>query len=201
MNRHSHILIAEFTLKHYLPQATPLQKKALIAGCVYPDRNPFTYLKGSLRHRRFHGHHWDNAQKHIEKICRRIEGYKSLTWRSCFDIGQLLHYGCDGFTYAHNRDFHQGLRQHRMYESQLHRKLSAVILQKTELPREGLWQFIEREHRQYRSAPRGLTADSGYIWKAVLRICQEIPRLQGNFNKNSFEICPICTCKTETRVI
>ncbi len=208
MNRKSHIYIADYVLQHYLTHATPAQKRAFVLGCVYPDKNPFTYIKGTMRHEWLRGHNWDNAKAYLEKLCRRMETHEALNFRSAYDFGLILHYCCDAFTHAHNRSFQQGLKHHRSYERHLHGLLVQGTPEESLQPPGDVWAWIHENHSQYRASACGAMTDCRYIWNAVSQVCNGYARnlglcqaRQGNFTKKSGEICPICTCKTEMMVL
>lgn len=205
MDRKSHIYIGEYVLRTYLPGVTSAQRSAFMLGCVYPDRNPFTYLKGSVHHRSFRGHNWENAANCIQKLCRRVVGAEELSLQSIYSLGLALHYICDAFTYAHNRSFRLGLRYHRSYEAYLHRRLeSADCPAQESFAGTDLWRYILDTHSRYRSSPCGAATDCAFIWEAVHQTCGVFCRslaLNGSapykFTKKFGEFCPTYTCKTE----
>lgn len=210
MNRLSHIYIGGYVLRQYFPDATAAQKKAFMLGCVYPDRNPFTHLKGSLRHQPFRGHNWDNAQGLIRRLCARLEGKRRLDTRSAYTLGLLLHYCCDAFTFAHNRAFCQSLKQHRAYEARLHRLLTGQGFAESVpvRPASALWPRIASLHSQYRHQPCTAANDCQYIFQAVSLVSVSFGAQIGAYPGASYilpkkipEFCPICTCKTEKTVV
>ncbi len=210
MNRHSHIYIGQRVLLTHFPGATVSQKNAFMLGCVYPDRNPFTYLKGSIHHRMLRGHNWSNASKLIRRLCHRVEGRQELDIYTAYCLGLLLHYCCDAFTYAHNQSFRQNLKQHRSYEAHLHRQLMRGDFPEapSSMPARDLWQEISLLHSQYRKEPCTAATDSRYIFLAVSIVCGcfSPPVCAGQngsyiLPKKYTEICPFCTCKTGKRVI
>ncbi len=203
MNKASHILIAKQILNQYFPHATFLDRKVLMLGCVHPDKNPFTYFRGSFRHRLLRGHNWENARPLIRRLCVRMEQEDSRLYR-VYCLGLLLHYCCDGFTYAHNRAFAQNLRAHRCYEMQLHRVLKKAPVEFSAFQKEGsLWETVEKLHSRYEQQPYGTQSDQQHICKVVSILVESYSAKDASSKipKNSGEICPICTCKTETMVL
>ena len=49
MRGKSHLRLAQYLVEHYLPDAPKSCQIAFRIGCIEPDRNPATYLKGSIR--------------------------------------------------------------------------------------------------------------------------------------------------------
>ena len=115
MRGKSHISLGHYLLSHYLPELPVWHKRAFLLGCIQPDRNPATYLKGSLRHRWLHGHNYHNARM----FSRRLEKKEVLHLFDFYTLGKLIHYTADAFTYAHNDFFRNTLSAHRLYEHRL----------------------------------------------------------------------------------
>ena len=49
MRRQSHIAMGRFLLRTYLPHLPRQYARLFLLGCIEPDGNPTTYLKGSIR--------------------------------------------------------------------------------------------------------------------------------------------------------
>ena len=119
MRAKSHISLGHYLLDRYRPDLTRLHRKAFLLGCIQPDRNPFTYLKGSLKAQWFRGHNYINAQQFIHRIACRLEQKAALNTFDYYTLGKLIHYTADAFTYAHNEGFCTTLSDHRKYEIHL----------------------------------------------------------------------------------
>lgn len=93
--------------------------KAFLLGCIEPDRNPATYLKGSIRCQWLRGHNYRNARALY--ACHFQPGWKRRKSSACSTTipWQALHYTTDAFTYAHNDTFPTALSDHREYEAAL----------------------------------------------------------------------------------
>ena len=90
--------------------------QAFLIGCIEPDRNPVTYLKGSIRHQWLRGHNYRNARRFMRRISVRLENKDSWNLYDYYTLGKLIHYTTDAFTYAHNDTFPTALTEHREYE-------------------------------------------------------------------------------------
>ena len=115
----SHISLGQFLIARYFPDLPRRYHRAFLLGCIEPDRNPVTYLKGSFRCQWLRGHNYPNARRFMEKIAARLEGRKHLTLFDYYTLGKLIHYTADAFTYAHNATFPGDLSFHRAYEIRL----------------------------------------------------------------------------------
>ena len=73
MRGKSHCQLGAFLASTYFPQIPPLYRRAFLLGCIEPDRNPATYLKGSIRAQWLRGHNFENAKNFMTRIARRLE--------------------------------------------------------------------------------------------------------------------------------
>ena len=78
MRGKSHLIIAQYLLDHYMPDIPKRYQLAFRLGCIEPDRNPATYLKGSLRCQWLRGHNYKNAQRFMTTMAGRL-GVNSCT--------------------------------------------------------------------------------------------------------------------------
>lgn len=116
MNYNSHRMVASFLSCTFLRHSRTVHKKLFYIGCIIPDKNPATYLKGSFRHKLFHGHHWHNASDYIEKLSNTLEKRDHFRTLDYYTLGKLIHYIADAFTYPHNSHFLGNLAEHKNYE-------------------------------------------------------------------------------------
>ena len=119
MRGKSHIYLGKFLLAQYAPDLSKVYRQAFLFGCIEPDRNPTTYLKGSIRGQWLRGHNYHNARRFMVRISRRLERRKKLKLYDYYTLGKLIHYTSDAFTFAHNDTFSDKLSDHRQYEVQL----------------------------------------------------------------------------------
>ena len=130
-------------------------RQAFSFGCIQPDKNPITYLKGSIRSQWLRGHNWDNAKMYIRKTGNRLQSRKELNLLDFYQLGKLIHYTADAFTYAHNNNYKENLAAHRDYEYDLHRKLEEYLTQHCDEfriifnPNGSVSDFISKNHRCY----------------------------------------------------
>ena len=123
----THKLLGRYIVENYFTNCPKHHVFAFLFGCIQPDRNPATYLKGSLKNSWFHGHHYDSAKKFLSKLSDRLEKKKRFNIFDYYTLGKLIHYTSDAFTYAHNRHFPDNLTLHRNYETRLQKYFSEYI--------------------------------------------------------------------------
>lgn len=169
MRGKSHICIGKYLIRHYLADIPQARKSAFLFGCIQPDRNPATYLKGSLRAQWLRGHNYSNAWRFMCRISRRLEKKKSLNLFDYYTLGKLIHYTADAFTYAHNDHFPASLSDHREYEIQLQNHFLEYIGQNPEISvasAASIMEGIAAYHHRYRSHHTNVHRDSRYALQA-----------------------------------
>lgn len=95
-------------------------KLVFVFGSIEPDFNLFTYLRGCMRDRKPRGHNYENIQRCMVRLATRLERGLMGSVRYYYNLGRLIHYVADSFTYPHNSSFTGNLREHCEYERQLH---------------------------------------------------------------------------------
>ena len=119
MRGQSHLCLGQYLAERYMRHIPDPSVKAFLFGCIQPDRNPVTYLKGSFRYQWLRGHNYRNARRFMKRISRRLERKCRWNLYDYYTLGKLIHYTADAFTYAHNADFPSHLRNHMEYEAAL----------------------------------------------------------------------------------
>ena len=121
MRAESHIRLGKYLAENHMHSASQLQIRFFLLGCIQPDRNPATYLKGSLHHRWLRGHNYRNASRFMYRISRRLERKTRFRLQDYYTLGKLIHYTADAFTRVHNDPAPTGLGAHMEYEDTLQR--------------------------------------------------------------------------------
>ena len=171
MQKRSHTLLASALLRSQEGFDARRFELAFLFGSFQPDCNPFSYLKGSLRARKFGGHNYTNSHDyiiaHIERLQRRRTAW---TMWQYYTLGKLTHYLADAFTYPHNETYPDSLMAHRQYEDELRMYLAEYLQQRTlrsQQFREDLEAAISELHRQYLESRGDLQRDVQYILQAT----------------------------------
>ena len=171
MQKRSHTLLASALLRSHEGFGARRFELAFLFGSFQPDCNPLSYLKGSLRARKFGGHNYTNSRDyiiaHIERLQQR---HKSWTMWQYYTLGKLTHYLADAFTYPHNENFPDTLLGHHRYETNLRLYFSGYMAHR--MPRrlntcQELTAALEELHRQYMEARSTMGRDSRYILRAA----------------------------------
>ena len=79
MRGKSHYRLGEYLAERYMGHIPRHCVRAFLIGCVEPDRNPVTYIKGSFRHQWMRGHNYHNAKRFLSRLSRRLEQKKHLS--------------------------------------------------------------------------------------------------------------------------
>ena len=170
MQKRSHKLLASMLLQSQHGFAARRYELALLFGSFQPDCNPLSYLKGSLRARKFRGHNFSNSQLYINAHIARLRQCRSWTTWQYYTLGKLTHYLADAFTYPHNETYPDSLMAHRQYEDELRMYLAEYLQQRTlrsQQFREDLEAAISELHRQYLESRGDLQRDVQYILQAT----------------------------------
>lgn len=144
--------------------------RAFLIGCIEPDRNPTTYLKGSFRCQWLRGHNYGNAKRYMTRISRRLERRARLNMLDYYTLGKLIHYTTDAFTYAHNAEFSTNLGDHMEYEVALQNHFLEYMDSQPQVRTSdatSIMDLIRSYHREYIRRPADIHTDTKY----VLKVC------------------------------
>ena len=165
MRGKSHHKLGEYLIKRYMPDVPKSCIRAFLIGCVEPDRNPATYLKGSFRYQWLRGHNYRNARRLMRKLSFRLENKESLSWLDYFALGKLIHYTADSFTYAHNLHFSSDLSKHREYEMALQEHFLRYLAEDPEIDvrlAHNIMEALGHYHREYCRQDQSIHTDAKY---------------------------------------
>ena len=175
MNTNTHKHIARYLIQYAFQDAPALHRYAFLIGCIEPDKNPATYLKGSIRSLWLRGHNWDNAKKYIHCLAAKLEQKDNYTILDFYALGKLMHYVADAFTYAHNRYFTGNLSIHREYEKRLERH---IMLHKNDsqsiIQGHNLADIIAKCRKSYSAMDPGIATDAMHIKLACTSVLMHL---------------------------
>ena len=169
MRGKSHHSLGAFLVQQYMDTVPKHHVKAFLFGCVQPDRNPVTYLKGSFRCQWLRGHNYQNARRFMRKISRRLEGKEKLNLFDYYTLGKLIHYTADAFTYVHNDVFADKLAEHRAYEAALQIHFLEYLQDDPEIDpitAHSVMDAIYQHHARYESQKADIHTDARYALSA-----------------------------------
>ena len=167
MKGESHRQLGRFLMNAYLPGLAKRHARAFLLGCIEPDRNPTTYLKGSVRSQWLRGHNYENAKHFMLRISRRLERKQHWSLLDYYTAGKLIHYTMDAFTYAHNASFPTDLREHKKYEDALQEYFLTFLRNRSVMERRpgpNVMDTISRNHRDYLSRTPDIFRDARYAF-------------------------------------
>jgi hypothetical protein len=170
LQKRSHTLLASALLRSQQGFEARRFEWAFLFGSFEPDCNPLSYLKGSLRGKKFGGHNFTNSQRYIYSRIRRLQGRTHWTIWQYYTLGKLTHYLADAFTYPHNDHFPDGLMDHHRYETALRLEfasfMSQCTLHKTSYHHD-LISAISELHQEYQAYASDQNRDIQYILLAT----------------------------------
>lgn len=188
MRKKSHISLARYIVHSLDNQELVKHRKAFYFGSILPDCKP-SFLTTK--------HEFAGTFSMVEdKIRQMISEYDPLQHSErgyAINLGQVLHYIADYFTFPHNEIYDGNLKDHCVYEKELKFGLRAYIKSgEAEKVSEGtteidscdaLMRFIKKAHQEYLNMKHSIEKDCLYI----VSICQQVAeailnlfRLQGN---------------------
>lgn len=138
---------------------TPAQCTAFEYGCISPDINPLTYIKG---------HTYSATIGNVKKMLQKLHG-KLKSPADYFQLGRAVHFIGDYFTFPHTPLFSGSLSEHRSYESCLHRLISEENTPLGDISAEYFTDadkcigMIERLHKKYSGLKNSISTDWSFI--------------------------------------
>ncbi len=169
MRGKSHRSLGIYLANHYMQDVPHAHIRAFLIGCIQPDRNPATYLKGSLRCQWLRGHNYRNARQFMRSISCRLEKKGPHTLYDFYTLGKLIHYTADAFTYAHNDTFPTNLAEHREYEIRLQEHFINYVAEDPKVnPKvaRSVMDAIYAYHREYEQLDANIHIDSRFALAA-----------------------------------
>lgn len=167
MRGKSHCQLGAYLAETYFPHISPAYRTVFLLGCIEPDRNPATYLKGSLRAQWLRGHNYENAKYFMSRIARRLEQKPHWNILDYYTAGKLIHYTVDAFTYAHNSSFPVNLQEHKKYEYALQIYFLQFLQNRSaqeKAPSNSIMSTISKHHRDYLERTPDIDRDSRYAF-------------------------------------
>ncbi len=177
MYKKSHHELGKHLAKIYLSQLPHRYRCAFIAGCIQPDKNPTTYLKGSLRKQWLAGHNFTNSQRYMHRLICRLSKKDRWFLLDYYTLGKLLHYTADAFTGAHNPQFRGDLAAHRAYEKKLHTHILSQLTLSPYVPFPKKGELMKRlciSHKKYSRLPMLPATDATFCIAASHMVMREL---------------------------
>ena len=123
-----HRLLGRVLARQMITNKSPLAAHLFVTGCVFPDHNPWTYLRGVSMGHPLKTHFLFLSYSEILRLCMKLENRTKLYLWDYYTLGVLLHYAADAFTFPHNPQYKGTLLEHARYEKTLlHPALEAYL--------------------------------------------------------------------------
>ncbi len=176
-----HRLLGEYLAGQMIGHTSPLAIRLFIKGCVFPDHNPWTYLRGVFMWHPFKTHFVFLSYPEIMRLCEKLENRTRLYLWDYYTLGALLHYAADAFTYPHNELFTGSMLEHARYErSELHQTFSRYLSEEFSISTAqadstaSIGECFAKLHSAYMQAEPSARCDSMYICRACTVICARV---------------------------
>lgn len=144
---------------------------AFLIGCIEPDYNQFSYLRGIVHHRKFRGHNAENSLAFLTRSRTHFALHEASSAWDFFKLGTMLHYAADAFTWPHNAFWPGSLLDHVRYEKALHAVFTEFLRSQ---PTEHCACFAEHNLRKaYENAPRSMETDCRFIFAACASLLRQ----------------------------
>lgn len=178
MTTKSHCRLGIFLIRQNICQGSFGDCAAFLLGCVEPDLNPATYLKGSFHYERLRGHNYQNRRGYIEKMLRKISDAERQGILFHYRLGKLIHYLTDSFTYPHNAAFQGTMKDHVHYEKVLEQYFLQELKDCTFRPqrwsRKELCRKVSEGHDRYALEEAGITTDTRFTMEIILSVVMSL---------------------------
>lgn len=175
MRKKSHISLARYIVNDVQVKELFEHRKAFYLGSILPDCKP-SFL--TTKHE-FSGT-FDMVQDRIVELTENVERLNKNARAYMRELGEVIHYIADYFTFPHNNTYEGNLKDHCVYEEDLKIGLRTYIktgqaeADKEELQEfdsaEDLFDFIKKTHEEYLAHERNVEDDCLYI----VRICNQV---------------------------
>lgn len=177
MRKKSHISLAKYIVEDMQIPVMTAHRKAFYLGSILPDCTP-SFLTTR--------HEFDGTFDRVRDLITRLveDGKTDLREHAAAfmrNLGEILHYLADYFTFPHNKIYPGNIKDHCYYEEALKLKLREYIKEKAFLKerlevqrfqtKEALFQFIRKSHEEYLKMKHSVEEDCRYI---VSVCCQAV---------------------------
>ena len=179
MRKKSHISLAKYIVDSLDEQELVKHKKAFCLGSVLPDcRLSFFTEKHEIQST------FPKMQHDLEQLVEKT-GDSQISMRAFYrNLGEIIHYIADYFTFPHNAHYTGNLKEHCIYEKHLKKKLKEYIksgeaeknceyIQNSILnlnSTEAICDFIRRTHENYLKIKNSVEEDC----RIIVNLCHQV---------------------------
>ena len=98
MKTADHLLLGQYLVERCGTPHLRCHRRAFLLGCVEPDYNVFSYLRGMRYYEKFRGHNAENSSAFLSHCFTDFEGHTLHSAWDYFRLGTMIHYAADAFT-------------------------------------------------------------------------------------------------------
>lgn len=180
MRKKSHISLAKYIVNNLEEQELMKHKKAFYLGSILPDCKP-SFLTTK--------HEIDSTFTKVKEDIMKLTDGNNLPNIRVFsrNLGQVLHYIADYFTFPHNIHYPGTIKDHCVYEEKLKKSLKNYInsgeasknieeVMKLETT-EDIFEFIQHAHEVYMSIKTNVEEDCIVIVSLCHQVAEAITKL------------------------
>lgn len=182
VRKKSHISLAGFLADKLEHEGIKSHRKAFCLGSILPDCMPsFLTTKHAFNET------FEMLQKRIENYIEYSATKDKHTMKAARDLGQIIHYTADYFTFPHNNHYDGNLKDHCVYEGNLLRQLKKYLNEFeanayveydiTFGSMDELVEFIRERHAEYMSRKRNVEDDCRFIVAVNYQVIRGIMQL------------------------
>lgn len=182
VRKKSHVSLAVFLADKLGYEGIINHKRAFCVGSILPDCKPsFLTTKHAFNET------FDMVRERIENYIEYSASTETYTMKSARDLGQIIHYTADYFTFPHNKHYDGNLKDHCVYEKKLLIALKEYlrdfdVTKHTEYEiyfenSDELIEFIKERHKEYVSRKRNVEDDCRFIVMVNYQITRGIMQL------------------------
>ncbi len=169
-------------------------KKAFYLGSILPDCKP-SFL--TTKHE-FNGT-FEMLQKRIEALAENTNSSYDRAGAFMRNLGEVIHYIADYFTYPHNCNYEGTLKDHCFYEKELKFRLRSYITKERAMENKRsvisfsdtgeLLEYIKQRHKDYSTRESNIQEDCEYIVSICYQVVQTVLQLvNDNIGKRVFAL-------------
>ena len=175
MRKKSHVSLANHLIERFESDAFIKHTKSFKFGNLAPDLVPTFFTKRHEINSTF-----DIVEKKINRIIETYDYNKGLTRLHTKDLGVIIHFIADYFTFPHNETYTGTLKEHCTYEKELKYALKLYVnhidmkdnSDDTHQSTSDICEYIRNCHTKYKCQLQNLQNDC----KHIVEVCANVIR-------------------------
>lgn len=195
MTSKDHRILGEFLAQQMIKNTSLLATRLFVTGCVFPDHNPLTYLRGLCMGHPLKTHFLFLSKPEILRLCNKLENRDKLYLWDYYTLGTLTHYAADAFTFPHNEHYTGNMVEHAQYEHvTLHKIFEQHLLNEFSMEKHdqngngSLETAFTELHDSYMETEPSPLCDARYICRICTVICERVLEKEANEKERCVQI-------------